>query len=171
MAIRWSLRLLCSVLVLAPLVAACGDDETTGTGYGPCDCGNGGAAGSGGSGGAGGGGNTPGTCSDGLQNDGETDVDCGGDTSSCPRCVIDQTCAQGTDCESTLCINQVCQPLPTGATWYLSPDGNDATGDGSLENPWFTLTEAWSHLSAGDVLYFIRMGWMRRWPSTTPLRF
>jgi hypothetical protein len=125
-----------------------------GTGYGLCSCGSGGSGAAGGAAGAGGGGaSAPGSCSDGILNGGETDVDCGGDATGCPRCAIDQACADGTDCESSLCVNQVCQPVPTGATYYISPDGSDETGDGSFAAPWFTLAEAWAHLAAGDMLY------------------
>lgn len=170
-----------ALLALAGCLGSCSDDDTTaattcspgetractgasacagtqvcaadGHGYGACECGTGGSGGTGGTTGTGGGGaGEPGTCSDGQQNGGETDVDCGGD-SACPRCAIDLRCAQGSDCESGLCLNQVCQPVPTGATYYLAPDGNDDTGDGSFDNPWFTLAEAWLHLSSGDVLY------------------
>ena len=38
-------------------------------------------------------------------------------------------------------------------TYYISPMGNDATGDGSFGNPWWSMMTAWSHLSAGDTLY------------------
>ena len=42
---------------------------------------------------------------------------------------------------------------------YISPTGNDTTGDGSIGNPWFTVTHASSsgRLSAGDTL-FVRGG-------------
>jgi hypothetical protein len=47
-------------------------------------------------------------CDDLQKNDGETDVDCGG--RSCAPCLDGQTCAMGTDCESAICTNVVCQP-------------------------------------------------------------
>jgi formylglycine-generating enzyme required for sulfatase activity len=41
------------------------------------------------------------TCSDGVKNGGESDVDCGGD--ECPHCGIGKTCSQNTDCTSDIC--------------------------------------------------------------------
>jgi hypothetical protein len=34
-----------------------------------------------------------------------------------------------------------------------SPTGNDATGDGSITKPWFTLNKAWENISAGYTVY------------------
>ena len=39
-----------------------------------------------------------------------------------------------------------------GTTYYLSPNGND-TYPGTINNPFFTLTKAWSVVSAGDIIY------------------
>jgi len=41
----------------------------------------------------------------------------------------------------------------SGATYYLSPAGSDANGNGSIGSPWFTLNKAWSYLNAGDIIY------------------
>ena len=41
----------------------------------------------------------------------------------------------------------------THATYYLSPAGNDETGDGSFDKPWFNLGKAISVAQAGDVIY------------------
>lgn len=41
----------------------------------------------------------------------------------------------------------------SGATYYLSPSGSDASGNGSIGSPWFTLNKAWSSVSAGDIIY------------------
>lgn len=46
------------------------------------------------------------------------------------------------------------------ATYYVATDGNDSTGDGSIGNPWLTITKGQSMLSAGDLLY-IRGGYYR----------
>jgi hypothetical protein len=43
--------------------------------------------------------------------------------------------------------------LYAGKVYYLSPAGNDATGNGSEGSPWFTLNKAWTIVSAGDVVY------------------
>ena len=52
------------------------------------------------------------TCTDGIQNQGESDIDCGG---PCPRCVTGQTCASGDDCASAFC----CTGGPTPGTCRL----------------------------------------------------
>lgn len=49
----------------------------------------------------------PPTCTDGVKNGSETDVDCG--TSSCPRCSAGQGCKLGADCTSGVCWKAVCQ--------------------------------------------------------------
>lgn len=41
------------------------------------------------------------TCGDGVQNQDETDVDCGGAT--CPGCAVGQSCADNSDCQSAYC--------------------------------------------------------------------
>jgi uncharacterized repeat protein (TIGR02059 family) len=41
----------------------------------------------------------------------------------------------------------------SGATYYLSPSGSDASGNGSIGSPWFTLNKAWSYLNSGDIIY------------------
>jgi hypothetical protein len=48
----------------------------------------------------------PPSCSDGIKNADETDVDCGG---SCTRCGNGQTCGSRNDCFSGLCTGNVCQ--------------------------------------------------------------
>ena len=50
----------------------------------------------------------PATCDDGIQNGGETGVDCGGPT-SCPRCAPGGGCASGSDCASGVCSGGICQ--------------------------------------------------------------
>ncbi len=40
------------------------------------------------------------TCTDGVKNGDETDVDCGG---SCPRCALRKTCLRRDDCQSAIC--------------------------------------------------------------------
>ncbi len=43
------------------------------------------------------------------------------------------------------------KPFPKALhTYYISPDGSDNTGDGSLERPWFNLQYAVDHAVAGD---------------------
>jgi hypothetical protein len=47
------------------------------------------------------------TCSDGIENQDETDVDCGG--SICPPCDPGEGCLQPSDCTSSVCQSMVCQ--------------------------------------------------------------
>jgi len=41
----------------------------------------------------------------------------------------------------------------TAGVYYLSPTGNDISGNGTLDNPWFTLNKAWTVVKAGDIVY------------------
>ncbi len=51
------------------------------------------------------------TCSDGLKNGVETDVDCGG--GACSACAVNKGCVSGTDCASTNCVGGFCVEAPT----------------------------------------------------------
>jgi hypothetical protein len=51
------------------------------------------------------------TCSDGVKNGAETDIDCGGP--DCPPCAAGKRCVGATDCTGGACLNQVCQPTCT----------------------------------------------------------
>lgn len=42
--------------------------------------------------------------------------------------------------------------LGFSATYYISPTGNDTTGDGTTGTPWLTLNKAFSQMSGGDTL-------------------
>lgn len=70
------------------------------------------------------------TCSDGIKNQGETDVDCGG-PSGCPKCVVGEGCVQGTDC-----VTGVCDFIDTDKCIVADPlydtDEDFETGDYSL---------------------------------------
>ncbi|HLT40459.1 MAG TPA: hypothetical protein VK034_29470 [Enhygromyxa sp.] len=46
------------------------------------------------------------TCDDGVQNQDETDVDCGGD--NCSKCDEGKGCSEASDCTSNMCIGQLC---------------------------------------------------------------
>ncbi len=58
------------------------------------------------------------SCSDGLLNGLESDLDCGG---SCTPCADGQTCVSATDCQNAVCLAGVCQ----------SPTCNDGLQDGT----------------------------------------
>ena len=46
------------------------------------------------------------SCQDGVKNEKETDVDCGGN--KCPKCDVRKTCRLDSDCNNVLCINSAC---------------------------------------------------------------
>src|SRR5262245_6157530 len=41
------------------------------------------------------------TCTDGVKNGSESDVDCGG---TCPRCAVSQACVSRHDCDTSYCV-------------------------------------------------------------------
>jgi hypothetical protein len=84
------------------------------------------------------------TCSDGLKNGSETDVDCGG--ASCPKCAISKTCASATDCALVggfaQCQNNICI-VPNAPCGNAVKDGSETDVDcggsqcGKCQNGWF----------------------------------
>ena len=62
-------------------------------------------------------------CSDGVQNESEADLDCGG---TCRGCQHGESCASDADCAG-YCVNEVCQDGRTGDP--CRGDGEDCTGD------------------------------------------
>lgn len=107
-----------------------------GTGGGAAASANGGSGAQGGSGATSGTGASGGTapeggaggapevpdCDDDLQTVDETDLDCGGRT--CEPCPADGRCITGTDCQSGICTNQVCQ-APTCTDIAVNGDETD----------------------------------------------
>jgi hypothetical protein len=71
---------------------------------------------------------SPPDCTDSLVTSDETDKDCGGRT--CAPCKTDQRCFTGTDCESAICTNQVCQ-APTCTDLAVNGDETDKNCGGS----------------------------------------
>ena len=47
-------------------------------------------------------------CMNGMKDGQETDTDCGG--GMCPQCATGKMCLRGTDCQSAMCLNNVCAP-------------------------------------------------------------
>lgn len=41
------------------------------------------------------------------------------------------------------------------ATYYISPTGNDTTGNGSSGNPWLTISKAYNSSTPGDTIYLL----------------
>jgi hypothetical protein len=79
-------------------------------------------------------GNLPPRCSDGVRDDLETDVDCGGGT--CAGCAVGRTCSVGGDCASGTCSAGACtqdstscltikrtNPAATDGLYTIDPDG------------------------------------------------
>ncbi|MGE5181863.1 MAG: hypothetical protein ACM31C_07365 [Acidobacteriota bacterium] len=65
------------------------------------------------------------SCSDGLKNGSETDVDCGG--SSCPGCGLGRTCTSGNDCSSSVCgLNATCTCGNRNFTFTINSDTGGA---------------------------------------------
>jgi hypothetical protein len=65
------------------------------------------------------------TCTDGVKNDGESDVDCGGP--HCPPCAVGKTCIEHTDCASAGCgYNGRCALAPS----CVQHHGGDTCGPG-----------------------------------------
>ena len=50
------------------------------------------------------------TCQDGVQNQDETDIDCGGNR-TCPRCLDLKKCSSPSDCVSGVCNSNICQGM------------------------------------------------------------
>jgi len=63
------------------------------------------------------------TCTDGIQNGTETDIDCGG--GSCPRCGVGKKCNTRNDCVTALCVGGVCKSCDNAADCGIDTGGND----------------------------------------------
>ncbi|CAF4015699.1 unnamed protein product, partial [Adineta steineri] len=67
------------------------------------------------------------TCTDGIMNDDETDIDCGG---SCSKCTVGQKCTLTNDCANVQCINDICA-IPTCTDGIKNQDETDLDCGGS----------------------------------------
>ncbi len=63
------------------------------------------------------------TCTDGLVNGAETDMDCGG--GACDKCSLTLHCTRASDCQSGLCDSGVCAPMPTCSDHAINGDETD----------------------------------------------
>ncbi len=66
-----------------------------------------------------------GTCTDGIKNGSETDVDCGGGV--CPKCKDGNTCVVATDCTTNTCSAGVCGTR----AWSAESNGSNVTIPGN----------------------------------------
>jgi hypothetical protein len=60
------------------------------------------------------GGDLAATCVDGVTDDGESDVDCGG---SCPACAAGSGCLVASDCSTGSCVAGACEPVSGPPSW------------------------------------------------------
>ena len=67
----------------------------------------------------------PGTCSDGVQSQGETDIDCGG--AVCGKCVLGFMCLVNGDCATGTCIGNFCRTVVATYTVAWSDAGTPET--------------------------------------------
>ena len=47
----------------------------------------------------------------------------------------------------------VLMPSNDVSVYFLAPDGSDNSGDGTIENPWFSLNKVWEVIEPGDTVY------------------
>ncbi|HDP73397.1 MAG TPA: hypothetical protein ENN46_00345 [Candidatus Woesearchaeota archaeon] len=75
----------------------------------------------------------PATCEDGIRNQDETDIDCGG--SICQPCALDKNCNNDSDCISNYCLNGTCSVKPTCFDGIKNQDETDIDCGGSICQP------------------------------------
>jgi hypothetical protein len=73
----------------------------------------------------------PESCTDGIQNEGETDIDCGGP--NCGGCANGKNCGGDTDCLSGSCCNGTCRDIQNdagncGSCGHVCPNGETCAG-------------------------------------------
>jgi hypothetical protein len=71
-------------------------------------------------------GEIPATCTDTIQNQGESDVDCGG--ANCNQCGLGDSCAAASDCVSETCSSAVCVASCTDGIQNQNETGIDCGG-------------------------------------------
>ena len=94
-------------------------------------------------------------CTDGIQNQDETDIDCGGVI--CNGCANGQLCLINSDCLSGNCTNNVCVGAPVENVYYLDAVNGDDSWNGNSTHPWNTIDKAQSVVVGGDTV-IIRNG-------------
>jgi hypothetical protein len=92
------------------------------------------------------------TCTDGVRNGNESDVDCGGGT--CPICAAGRQCRTGADCASAVCTGGLCVDVsPVATTTALDVTPNPAV-TGQVVTLTATVTSAMGQMPAGSVTFF-----------------
>jgi hypothetical protein len=108
------------------------------------------------------------TCSDAVQNEGESDVDCGG--SICRACQVNQKCKGASDCASGVCQAKLCVPAAPSGTpvtengWSVtasntfSDSSTKSMYDGDVNTRWTSgITQypgMWVRLDMGKTQIF-----------------
>jgi hypothetical protein len=101
------------------------------------------------------------TCSDGITNGGETDLDCGG--TCITKCEVASACAVAADCRSGVCRGGVCEPASSSSVFYVNDGssvgdrfttapGNDSNA-GTAAAPFATLARAYAVAGPGSLIY------------------
>jgi hypothetical protein len=78
------------------------------------------------------------TCNDGIQNQNESDVDCGG--GNCPLCGVGHTCVVNTDCNSFVCVSGTCQAAPPSCSDGMQNQGETDIDCGGPNCPMSCMT-------------------------------
>ena len=68
-------------------------------------------------------------CSDSIQNQNESDVDCGG---PCGKCLNNKACLSDVDCQSNHCASGTCQALPSCVDGFKNQDETDVDCGGKI---------------------------------------
>jgi len=85
------------------------------------------------------------TCTNGMKDGQESDVDCGG---LCPTCGPGRACRLNADCTSRTCVNGLC-PAPLVDASFDARDANDVP-DGNVPREGSVLADANTPLDAGE---------------------
>ncbi len=118
---RW-MRLVCALATAGVVLVGCDDGDGGGDSGPPMtDAGPGDA------------GPPAETCSDGLMNQDESDVDCGGVCGA--TCTPGEMCTDTGDCTTALCTMGTCDPLPTCDDGALNGTETDVDCGGTMCNP------------------------------------
>jgi hypothetical protein len=87
-----------------------------------------------------------GTCSDGVINRNETDVDCGG--GSCGACASGKMCTAGSDCSSGTCTAGICAGNTDSADYSFESSTHSFTHDGNCSSLGTSTTRAFAGSSS-----------------------